>query len=1005
MKLLRSAFPTPHDMILAYRKVKAEIWWMKTVPSLLMLAEYEANLETNLIRLRKRLLSRNFVPDEAFLGEVVLLPKKLIPSDTGTQAEDSKSIHYTVLTDNPKHAARTGETWEDLECRTMAIPSIDFQILGVLWTMEEGGDLDAQRSSSCRANVLRRNFLPDEDSEYPATEGTLRGPINKLYPGVFKPYFHAYKAWRNDGLEKAQEAVEGGQRVFALTLDLRRYFHQIDVRCLRTLFPPHGRIAKIFYQSLEVWQNMHGEAVQNGGEKLGIPVGLIASGVIANLILGPLDDAIEKNISPIYYGRYVDDLFLVFTLNGSFSTGESILKEIERLMPSAEQGEPSIKWFEPGSSEGGDKGLLKFHYEPWRASRFECKADKQRLFLLEGKPGRDLLAVIDRELKEHSSEWRMVPELDDDEDRWLKESLVASHDAAEGATTLRRADDLSIRRMGVTVAMRKLEAIERFGLKPAEWKTYRETLYRIAETHLLSPEGLCDFWPNLPRLFGLAFCNNDWSAANRLLTRIIEADAIFKRILSRKKKQVTVLRSWLFMVVREELFRACKSPPGQSEARRFIRRFEEKMDGEFPTDETFAIRIQDFKNRDMDRLGHKARIRSENGLSQKTFIRQIRQVGLFFQNEEPGSFPKSDLYSLLFPTRPLGEQEVCLKRPKASCSSRIMRKCLYALRGQSLFGASNTKKAGRDQPIHIRLASEFPGQSVRVAVTNFETVEKSWTARVHGKPDLSIERLRRVLFLIDDFLRTTKRHPWNERPLYFCFGELSIPREWLFVLTSYFSLARVSLIAGVEYEAGSRSGTLQNPAYLFLRNRNLGYPSTYVFRQHKTNPAPLEEQLLWQVGNYKLLGPKPSQLPIYVHGNFYFGVLLCSELTDAEIHRHFRGHVDALFCLEWNRDLETFSSLVESTAQTIHAYIVQVNNRLYGDSRIRAPFKEKYKRDLVRLRGGIHDYFVVGELPIQKLRDFQRKVHSDLGQSAPYKPLPSGYDPRNFERLHQEKDS
>jgi len=155
------------------------------------------------------------------------------------------------------------------------------------------------------------------------------------------------------------------------------------------------------------------------------------------------------------------------------------------------------------------------------------------------------------------------------------------------------------------------------------------------------------------------------------------------------------------------------------------------------------------------------------------------------------------------------------------------------------------------------------------------------------------------------------------------------------------------------------------------------------------------------MGNYRLVGPKPSQLPVYVHGDFYFGLLLCSELTDAAIHAHFRGHVDAIFCLEWNRDVDTFSALVESTAQTIHTFMVQVNNRLYGDSRIRAPLKKHFQRDLIRLKGGIHDYFVVGELPIQKLRDFQQTAHSDLDENALFKPTPSGFDQSKYERLHR----
>lgn len=328
------------------------------------------------------------------------------------------------------------------------------------------------------------------------------------------------------------------------------------------------------------------------------------------------------------------------------------------------------------------------------------------------------------------------------------------------------------------------------------------------------------------------------------------------------------------------------------------------------------------------------------------------------------------------------------------------------LRGQS--SSSNPVQVADsfehpNQPKHISLRSDQSAHTVRVAISNFETKESSWTARVRGKPDLSIKRLKKLFKLGDKFIRELNDSPWGERPLYFCLPELSVPQEWIFPLAGYFSQAGISLIAGVEYE--SRLGTdLENPAYLFLRNQILGYPTSYFIRQTKTEAAPGEAHELLKEGNKKLIGPSPKDLPVYIHGDFRFGVVLCSELSDAEIHHHFRGYVDALFCLEWNRDVETFSSLVQATAQTIHAFVVQVNNRKYGDSRLRAPAKAKYNRDMVRIKGGDHDYYVVGELSIHDLRNFQRKAHSDLDEDAAFKPLPSGYKPHSFDRLHKTRD-
>jgi hypothetical protein len=108
-----------------------------------------------------------------------------------------------------------------------------------------------------------------------------------------------------------------------------------------------------------------------------------------------------------------------------------------------------------------------------------------------------------------------------------------------------------------------------------------------------------------------------------------------------------------------------------------------------------------------------------------------------------------------------------------------------------------------------------------------------------------------------------------------------------------------------------------------------------------------------------------------------------------EHRRRFRGRVYGLFVPEWNQDTETFSALVEASALDIHAYIIQCNDRMFGDSRIRSPAKDSWKRDIVRLRGGIEEYFVIGELDVAALRKFQSANRSP---NQPFKPVPDGFE-------------
>lgn len=115
---------------------------------------------------------------------------------------------------------------------------------------------------------------------------------------------------------------------------------------------------------------------------------------------------------------------------------------------------------------------------------------------------------------------------------------------------------------------------------------------------------------------------------------------------------------------------------------------------------------------------------------------------------------------------------------------------------------------------------------------------------------------------------------------------------------------------------------------------------------------------------------------------------MCSELTNIEYRAAIRGQVDAVFVPEWNPDIDTFNALVESAALDVHAYIIQCNDRAYGDSRIRSPHKNSWGRDILRVRGGRDDYCIAAEIDVHALRQFQSSHRSAEG---PFKPVPDGF--------------
>jgi hypothetical protein len=142
--------------------------------------------------------------------------------------------------------------------------------------------------------------------------------------------------------------------------------------------------------------------------------------------------------------------------------------------------------------------------------------------------------------------------------------------------------------------------------------------------------------------------------------------------------------------------------------------------------------------------------------------------------------------------------------------------------------------------------------------------------------------------------------------------------------------------------------------------------------------------------------PAYNKKPVYLHKGFAFGVLVCSELQNVQHRLNFQGAVDCMMVLSWNQDLETFSALVESASLDVHAYVALVNNRRFGDSRVRVPEKINHKRDVCRLRGGENEHVVVVKLDVKKLREFQSRAKRWPGEDDPFKPVPEGFSIRSY---------
>ncbi len=310
----------------AYKKLKHYFFYDNTT---LFVREKFADFEENILSSSystsgiKREISRKvrectkkISKDNSFLDgtlKIDVLPKKI------------KRIHTDIVTNNSKEFGKI-----EVERFNFYIDApIEIHIISTLWIMFAGRYLNNSLGEYCYANKL--NLDLDENDT----------PQENLK--LFKPYFVQYQQWRDDAIKKAENLLDEKRNVTILSLDIKDYFHSIQlnfdevnhtlsaeikkfylykdkthqeerIKLALNLTFLLKRIHERYYIKLTPYIREFGDnASESKGEKYPLPIGLLSSGFLGNYYLKDFDKQIIQNINPAFYGRYVDDLMFVFS--------------------------------------------------------------------------------------------------------------------------------------------------------------------------------------------------------------------------------------------------------------------------------------------------------------------------------------------------------------------------------------------------------------------------------------------------------------------------------------------------------------------------------------------------------------------------------------------------------------------------------------------------------------------------------------------------------------------
>lgn len=274
----------------------------------------------------------------------------------------------------------------------------------------------------------------------------------------------------------------------------------------------------------------------------------------------------------------------------------------------------------------------------------------------------------------------------------------------------------------------------------------------------------------------------------------------------------------------------------------------------------------------------------------------------------------------------------------------------------------------------------------KISLANTLLDENNFNKSLEGEPQLTNDRYEVFAKLLNESRK--------EKADLFLMPECSVPFELVSSFAKYSERSQMLIVAGLEHWVVNKIS--HNFIVTIIPFSIDGINDAVVLFRLKNHYSHHEEQ---EVRGRGLLVPKPStyRYDLINWRGLYLSPYYCVELADIYHRSIFRSKVDLIIASEWNKDTPYFSNIVESLARDLHCYIAQVNNSEYGDSRLTQP-SETAKKDILKLKGGINHTILVGEIDLNKLRNFQAKHYELTEKDKSFKPVPPDIDIANVKK-------
>ena len=978
-------------------------------------------------------------------------PKSL--ADSKEQAEKGKAQKDHPQKDSPRQRQKgvsfiTNSVPKETEIdKLQYFISMDVEghILGVLWLLMIGWKLDKDLYDKSYGNRMRKLMIQELEEE----------DAISYSPYLFEPYFQQYESWRDSALELAQNSIHNNQDIIVFTMDFERFFYSVDLSqkafgqileegVFSDELPEEeidgdteicaGRLNTFVRKVIEKYSRLFSGKFQ--GRNI-LPIGFLPSNVLGNWCLKRFDKAVSDGWNPLYFGRYVDDIIIVdkvernselyAMMNGKEVNADKVLEYCLSKCSrwSGFVSEKNCDKYALFTKDTGGEGEVRYtlnkiyNIAEDSDSHICLQNAKVKMFYFKHGESSALLQCFRNQITENKSEFRFLPE-DEAVFDANDYSEIYDIDNKESINKFRGVDGISINKFALSKLLGKYMRISSLINDKVENKFAQDI------SQIYTPDVIIDNYITWEKVIEIFVVNAQWKALGVFMKNIFSAVKLLKCVGDgegceedvRQNLQDYLYSAWVRALslvwgsdVRKHIgifansFQRDLEDISEDRRQYLLTRmydkyilpvlpdvlgkewFENADDSEEIALYEFSTLLKESDKKESGRRGlQKAKpsinVFSGNGVPGRASSGEDSEYVFF-----PYMVTMYDLYIRELVVSWLSNAEKERKpyrQSKALCDMDSIKKQYIKINfrvrvngvDQAIRASKTDLKGKKDIPV-ISVGLQRQGK-LRIAVANIELAYSNFERLVKGNPNRSYKRYKALSHIVNSAI--------SEKADMLVLPEAGVPIEWLPAMIRTCTKNNMALIAGIEHII--HEGRVYNYTAVVLPYEETGYRCAVLSFHLKNHYAPHELEM---IHGYRLCEVSGKSYELYHWRDCWFPVYCCFELASIEDRALFSAFADVLVAVEWNKDTNYYSNILESLSRDLHCYCVQVNSSDYGDSRITMPSKTEMK-DIIKTKGGNNATVLVGTVDYEKLRDFQLKEYNLQKMNKEYKPTPPLFD-------------